>query len=88
MKSVATAVVICVAVVLLGADKANPDPKALVVAALDQFKFETMPAPGGGVIVPGTQHYRVTQKTLDELTKLMQEKKVITVKNDGSLDIK
>ena len=88
MKSLATASVICVAVALLGANLANPDPKALVVAALDQFKFETAPAPGGGVIVPGAQHYRVTQKTLDELKKMLDEKKVITVKNDGSLEIK
>ena len=88
MKSIATASVICLAVALMGANLANPDPKALVVAALDQFKFETMPAPGGGVIVPGSQNYRVTQKTIDELTKMMHEKKVITVKIDGSLEIK
>ena len=80
MKSVATALVICVAVGLLGANLANPDPKALVVAAFDQFKFETMPAAGGGVILPGSQQYRVTQKTIDELSKLMQDKKVITVR--------
>jgi hypothetical protein len=88
MKSVATAVVVCVAAVLMGADQAKPDPKALVVAVLDQFKFETTPAPGGGVIVAGAQNYRVTQKTIDELTKMMRENKLITVKNDGSVEIK
>ena len=88
MKSVVTASVVFVALALMGADVANPDPKSVVVAALDQFKFETTPAPGGGVIVPGPQNYRVTQKTIDELTKMMQEKKVITVKMDGSVEIK
>jgi hypothetical protein len=86
MRSVAIAIIVCVAVALTGAKLLITEAQSYVVGALSELKFEHVPAPGG--VVGGPQKYRVTQKTIDHLRNIANTGKTITVENDGSLTVK
>jgi hypothetical protein len=74
------------AIMLTGARVLITEAQSYVVGALDQLKFENVPAAGG--VVGGPQKYRITQKTIDHLRNVANSGKTITVQNDGSISVK
>ncbi len=86
MKRFAIVAVACLALTFTGAKLLITEAQSYVVGALDELKFEAVPAPGGAV--GGPQKYRITQNTINHLRNVANSGKTITVQNDGSLTIK
>ncbi len=86
MKRFAIVSVACLALTFTGAKLLITEAQSYVVGALDELKFEPIPAPGG--VVGGPQKYRITQNTINHLRNAANSGKTITVQNDGSLTIK
>ena len=58
----------------------------LVSAALMQLKFEELP--GNPKLIGAPPQLKVTKETIDFLTKIQKDGKIVEVENDGSLKIK
>lgn len=70
---------------LMGA-KYITEHEAIVSGALTKLEFESQPAAQGLIGAP--PRLKVTQKTIDHLTKLMKENKMIEIQGNGAVEIK
>jgi len=86
MKNFLLGMAVTSALLLTGARVLITEAQSYVVGALDELKFENVPAAGG--VVGGPQRYRITQKTIDHLRNLANSGKTVTVQNDGSITVK
>jgi hypothetical protein len=86
MKRFSLIAVACLALTFTGAKLLITEAQSYVVGALDELKFEPIPAAGG--VVGGPQRYRITQNTINHLRNAANSGKTITVQNDGSITLK
>ncbi len=72
-----------IALAMSGVAFAITQNQALVAPSLVALKFEHVPSK----VIGGPQEYAVTQATIDLLTRLMKEKKHVTLENNGALTV-
>jgi hypothetical protein len=71
------------AIGVMGANLLATQVQAAVDSAMIALKFEVVPSSTGLTGAPAT--YKVTQRTVDHLAKLLKDGKTITVNTDGTI---
>lgn len=85
MKKVICALLVCTAIGSMGASLLVSQIQAAVDSAMVQLKLEVVPTNSGLTGKPTT--YKVTKRTIDHLTKLMDTGRTITVDSSGTIRI-
>jgi hypothetical protein len=86
MRRVLAPVIIVCALVLVSASFYISQFQAITEGVLGTLKLEALPNTTGVIGGPGT--YKVTDKTIEHLKKLLKENKHIIAHPDGSITIK
>jgi hypothetical protein len=81
--AIALVVVCCMGAALITQNE------SLVSAGLKELKFESVPAPkvDGKSVMGAPPQFKVTKETIEFLTKLQKDGKVIQVDGDGKVEI-
>jgi hypothetical protein len=86
MKKLVALLVVCAALGMLTGAMFITQNAGLVSGALTELKFELQP--GSPNLIGGPPQMKVTKATLEYLTKLLKDGKIVEVQNDGAIKIK